>query len=148
MDSVEGIDPARPGRHIHRRHAARKASIAFGRHGRCLLMVAADILQTFSAAERVVEVHGAAAGQHEDMTNAMLGYAASDIVRQSHAGFSHRRFLPQFKFACSCHLAHIRKRSRFWPSRCLAHDRGLDRQAPDRKESVHQRFAHLGAHWR
>ena len=47
-----------------------------------LLVVAADQREVLAAAERVVEVHRAAAGHHEDVRDAQGGDALGQIVRE------------------------------------------------------------------
>src|SRR3546814_20783856 len=70
--------------HIDRRHSAGKASIAFSGHGRRLLMMATPIKRVLGATERIVEMHGATAGQPDTMAPALLGHAAGRIIRQPH----------------------------------------------------------------
>jgi hypothetical protein len=47
-------------------------------------MVIANVLNPWLVADRVVEVHGAAAGDQKDVTDPPIGELADDVVRQFH----------------------------------------------------------------
>ena len=56
------------------------ARIGFRRHRRRLLMMAVDHLEPCVVPERVVEMHGAAADDGEDMLDALFDEKIRDIV--------------------------------------------------------------------
>ena len=89
MDAVQGVDAAWAGCHVQAGQTAGEAEVAFRRHRERLFMMAADIAEIRVAPERVVQMHGAAAGQHEDMLHAMSGQGRGDVVGQTDHGGLH-----------------------------------------------------------
>ncbi len=69
------------------RHAEAVADprIRFGRDRRRLFVQRRHRLDRFALAERVVQVHRAAAGQHEHVLHAFRGDAAHHVIRQLHS---------------------------------------------------------------
>ncbi len=58
--------------------------VGFGAHGAGLLVGVADGLDGLFGAERLVEVHGAAAGYEEDVLDALRGDELDDVVGEFH----------------------------------------------------------------
>ncbi len=90
-DHSERLDPraehardrvraARAGRDVHRGKAVGQAIVTGGGHRAGLLMVAADVREFLAAPDRVVQVHGAAAGDHEDVPDAAGSKRLRDVV--------------------------------------------------------------------
>ncbi len=91
-DPVDGVDASRPRCHLHQGRLARDTGVRFGREGARLLVMTADIFQTRAAPHRVVEVHGAAAGNHEDMPHPVISQGFHDKIGQSDHGRSYTMF--------------------------------------------------------
>ena len=80
-DAVQGVDRAWSARHAERRHVAVDARIRLRRHRRRLLMVAVRRPELRVMPDRVVEMHGAAAHDREDMLDALLHEEIRNVVR-------------------------------------------------------------------
>jgi len=59
----------------------------FGADGAGVLMIIGDKLQIRSSSQGIVEVHGAAAGNHENVARSRPGKPIDDIIREFHAWF-------------------------------------------------------------
>src|SRR5208282_3847304 len=60
------------------------AGISFGGHGGSLFVVIANVVNTRLLANGVVEVHGAAAGDKEDVAHSPIRELADDVVGKLH----------------------------------------------------------------
>ena len=79
-DARHGVGAARSARHADDAGASADAGMALGGDGAGLFMVAEDGREPGAARERVVEVHGAAARDHEHVARAELGQPSGDVV--------------------------------------------------------------------
>ena len=85
--SGNGVGSARPGRdHCHSEMIGGLGVVLSGNRRR-LLVVIADVLQLLAACQRIVQVHGTAADQQEDVLDALLGYKADYIIGQVSFGW-------------------------------------------------------------
>src|SRR5262249_32353978 len=78
------VRAARPGGHEAHADLVADLRVGLGGHGRGLLVQGRDGLDAPALAERVVEVHGAAAAHEEDVADAEVGQGAHEPVRQLH----------------------------------------------------------------
>src|SRR5260370_11390193 len=83
-DSVERMDPAGPGGHVDHAGLAADAGVSFGGHRGSLFMVIANVLNARLLANGVVEVHGAAPGDEEDVAHTPIRELPDDVVRKLH----------------------------------------------------------------
>ena len=75
-----GVGPSGPARHAHHAGAPRDAGVAFGGDRASLFVVTEHELQIGSPPERVIQMHGAAAGDHEHVAHAQLRDAAGNVL--------------------------------------------------------------------
>ena len=83
-DSVEGVDAAGAGGDVDHAGLSADAGVGFGGHGGRLLVVIANVVNARLLANGVVEVHGAAAGDQEDVAHAPIRELADDVVGKLH----------------------------------------------------------------
>ena len=80
------VRAAGPGRdHDHAQVIGHPGVGLSGNRGR-LLVQRADVLQFLALPERIVQVHGAAAGQHEHVPDAGFGNESHDVIGEFHHG--------------------------------------------------------------
>ena len=84
VDAIKRVDAARPGGDVDDARLVVHACIAFGGHGTGLLVVAIDRHEAPFVGECVVEKHGTAAGQSENMAGPQVSQTAGDELGNSH----------------------------------------------------------------
>ena len=97
--AVQGVDPARPGGHVDYAGFPGDTGVAFGGHGRGLLVMVADVTYPRLPAEGIVQMHGAAAGDHENPADAPIGQLADHVMRKLNHGCA------SANLAVACHAA-------------------------------------------
>ena len=79
-----GIGSARPRCHHRRAQPVGDARMGFRRNGNRLLMQIANVFESLAPAERVIQVHGAAAGEHEHVADLLPGKKFHHIIGELH----------------------------------------------------------------
>src|SRR5205823_7583632 len=74
------VGPTRTGRQDRRAEIVRRLAVHLGANRARLLVRVADRVERALARERLVEMHGAAAGHQEDVLDALLRDEADDVV--------------------------------------------------------------------
>src|SRR5258708_38236286 len=87
VDTGVGIGAARAGRDVYGSRAIGDAEVTLRRHCAGLLMMAAYHLEILTATERIIEVHGTATSDHEDMAHAAGGEGLSDVISNAKKHF-------------------------------------------------------------
>ena len=81
--AIQRVDPAGTAGHVEHPDLIADARIAFRGDGARLLMVAANVVEPRTAPDGVIQVHGTAAGDHEDMADSVIGQGFGNIVSES-----------------------------------------------------------------
>ena len=74
------VGPARAGRDERDPEIIRRLRIVFGGDGAGLLVQVADVLDVHATRQRIVEVHGAAAGHQEHVLDTLIRDEADDVI--------------------------------------------------------------------
>ena len=83
-DARDGICAAGAARHHCYAYAAADFRVGLSRNRTGLLVEVAYKLQAFASAQGLVQVHGAPAGEHEDMLDALVGDEFHYVIREFH----------------------------------------------------------------
>ena len=81
-NAVQGIDSAGAGGHVHYAGFSGDAGVAFRGHGAGLFVMVTEESDAGFATEGIVEVHGPAAGDHENVAHPPIRKFARYIVRK------------------------------------------------------------------
>ena len=76
------VGPAGAGRHQRDAQMIRRLGVVFGGDGTGLFVQIAHELDVHATRQRIVQVHGAAAGHQEHVLDAEIGDEADDVVRE------------------------------------------------------------------
>ena len=101
MHPVERVDRARAGRQHHHGRLAGDARITLGGHGTSLLMVHERAAQLLMATQGLVEEHGTAAGDGENLFNPLLNQPLRNLLRYSRHHHSPRPRISSFSAGVS-----------------------------------------------
>ena len=93
VDPRQRVQATRSRGHIHRCEAPAVAEIALGSNGAGLLMVEAGDRQVGVATERIVEMHGPATRDQEDVLQSMFSQGLGDVVSDTDHGASEEQRL-------------------------------------------------------
>src|SRR5258708_19134024 len=81
MNAGQRVDTPGAGGDVDGGEPAAQLEITFGGDAACLLVMTADYFQTLVTPKGVIQMHGAAAGHHEDVADSPLGYRLCNVVR-------------------------------------------------------------------